>query len=144
MKQLLVLILCFYSLSLLTAQELSKDAYMAFKGDNVSALQSHLNTNQINACYEVNEATYTLLAVSVKMNASKCLSHLISQKNIDLNKTCGGKTAAQYTAKYGNLEMLKQLQEAGADFSNKINGRSVLDYAKKYKQKEIINYLSKV
>lgn len=144
MKQLLALILCFCSLSVLTAQELSKDAYMAFKGDNVSELQSHLNPDQINACYEVNEATYTLLAVSIKMNAFKCLSHLISQENIDLNKTCGGKTAAQYTAKYGNLEMLKQLKEAGADFSNKINGRSVLDYAKKYKQKEIVKYLSKV
>ena len=144
MKQFVTLILCFYSIGTLTGQELSKDSYMAFKGDNVSALKIRLNTDQINACYEVNDATYTLLAISIKMNAAKCLTHLMSQENIDLNKTCGGKTAAQYTAKYGNLEMLKQLKEAGADFSNKINGRSVLDYAKKYKQEEIIHYLSKV
>jgi len=121
MKQSLTITLCLFSFAFLTAQDLTKDIFLAFKGDNVSALKSQL---------------------SIKTNAFNCFSYLLASKNLDLNKTCGGKTAAQYTAKYGNLEMLKQLNEAGAEFSNKINGRSVLDYAKKYKQDEIISFLS--
>ena len=76
------------------------------------------------------------------MNASKCFDYLLDQENIDLDKTCSSKTAAQYTAKYGNLEMLKKLKNKGADLSSSTNNRSALDYAKKYKQKEIIKYLS--
>lgn len=142
MKLLFTLTICIFSLTFLRAQELTKDTFLAIKGDNVSALKSHINNKDINTCFEVNEAYYTLLAIGIKMNAINCFDYLLSQEGIDINKTCGGKTAAQYTAKYGNLEMLKMLKDKGADLSSSINNRSVLDYAKKYKQEEIIKYLS--
>ncbi len=142
MKLLFTFTICIFSFTFLTAQELTKDTFLAFKADNVSSLKSHISDKDLNACFEVNEAQYTLLSISIKMGASKCFEYLLNQETIELNKTCGGKTAAQYTAKYGKLEMLKQLKKAGANLSNTINDKSVLDYAKKYKQEEIITYLS--
>jgi len=142
MKQVFIITLCLFSFAFITAQTLSKDTYLAFKNDNASGLKNNINTDDINICYDIKDSQYTLLTISIKMNASACFDYLLNKENIDLNKTCSGKTASQYTAKYGNLEMLKKLEESGADFSSSINGRSVLDYAKKYEQKEIITYLS--
>jgi len=143
MKLLFITALCLFSFTFIEAQTLSKDTYLAFKNDNVSALQSQTKTDPINSCYDINETQYTLLAISIKMNANACFDYLLNKESIDLNKTCGGKTASQYAAKYGNLNMLQKLENADADFSSSINGKSVLDYAKKYGQKEIIAYLSK-
>lgn len=143
MKQIFTSTLCIFSFAFITAQSISKDMYLAFKSDNVSALTSHTATYETNACFDVKDTQYILLALSVKMNATKCFDYLLNKEDVDVNKTCGGKTASQYTAKYAKLEMLKKLKKAGADLSSAVNGRSVLDYAKKYKQEEIVAYLSK-
>ena len=142
MKLFFTTALCIFSFVYISAQTLSKDTHLALKNDNVSKLKSQIDSDPINSCYDIKGAQYTLLAISIKMNASKCFDYLINKEGIDLNRTCGGKTASQYTAKYWNLDMLKKLENAGADFSSSINGRSVLDYAKKYGQIEIISYLS--
>ncbi|WP_299674496.1 ankyrin repeat domain-containing protein [uncultured Dokdonia sp.] len=138
----------FLFLSIVTitrAQEFNKDMYLAFKNDNVSALKSHVDTSQMNECFDIKGNPYTLLAVSIKFKSAAIFKYLLSQEKVDLEQTCGGKSAIQYAAKYGHLEMLKTLIEKGA-ISKKAapNGRTALDYAKKYKQQEIIDYLSSI
>lgn len=49
-----------------------------------------------------------------------------------------------YAAKYGELEAAKVLVKAGADVGLKNReGKTALDYARKYEKKELIDYLSK-
>jgi len=126
------------------AQELSKDAYLAFNHDNPSALKSQLEYKNLNQCYESGTTSYTLLALSIKTGATQCFNLLVSEENSDLNKYCSGKTPLLYAAKYGKLNMLKKLLAAGADPTITHKNRSALDYAKKYKQKEIVAYLEKL
>ncbi len=134
------LFLCIVTIS--NAQEFTKDMYLAFKNDNVSALKSHVDLTQINECFDIKGNPYTLLAVSIKFKSTSIFNHLLSQEKIDLEKTCGGKSALQYAAKYGHLDMLKTLIKKGAITKATPNGRTALDYAKKYKQQEVIDYLS--
>ena len=61
-----------------------------------------------------------------------------------MNLACTGKTPLHYAAKYGRLEMLKKLIDAGADISKAYKGRTPLDYAKKYENTEIIEYLEQL
>ena len=130
--------------TLLNAQSLSKELYNATKSNNVTALKKQLNNSQINDCLTLYpNKDYTVLSLAIKANAQQNFKYLLSQKEIDINKNCNGKTPAQYAAKYGHLDMLKQLIAKGADLTSKINGRSTLDYAKKYKQEHIVTYLSK-
>ena len=50
-----------------------------------------------------------------------------------------------YAVKYGNLKFVKKLVEAGSNI-NLVNeeGRTAIDYAKKYEQKEILEYLQSI
>jgi ankyrin repeat protein len=143
MKKILSIFL-FLSISIASnAQELTKDMYLAFKNDNVSALKSHMDVSQLNECFDVKGNSYTLLAISIKFKSNAIFKDLLSQEKIDLETNCGSKSALQYAAKYGHLDMLKTLVEKGAK-AKKVapNGKTALDYAKKYKQQEIIDYLS--
>jgi ankyrin repeat protein len=141
MKKSIALCLFLFTIVYTQAQEITKDTYLAFKNDNVSALKSQLDMTQLNECYAVKDSSYALLALAIKMNATNSLSHLLSQEGIDVNKACSGKTPLMYTAKYGKLEMLKMLLNAGANRKLQNEGQDVLAYAKKYKQQKIVNYL---
>lgn len=142
MKTIITLTLVLF-IGAMNAQELTKDTYLAFKNDNVSALKSQINGQELNACLDVKGAAYTLLGLAIKTNATACLDYLLTQENIDLDKACTGKTPLLYTAKYGHLEMMKSLLAAGADPKISNQGRNLLDYAKKYEQQEIIDFLQK-
>lgn len=142
MKTLITLILVLF-MSALHAQELTKDTYLAFKNDNVSALKSQIAGQDVNSCLDVKDSAYTLLGLAIKMEATASLDYLIAQKGIDLDKACTGKTPLLYTAKYGHLDMMKSLLAAGADPKITNKGRTLLDYAKKYKQQEIVDFLLK-
>ncbi len=142
MKTLITLILVLF-MSALHAQELTKDTYLAFKNDNVSALKSQITGQDVNSCLDVKDSAYTLLGLAIKMEATASLDYLIAQKGIDLDKACTGKTPLLYTAKYGHLDMMKSLLAAGADPKITNKGRTLLDYAKKYKQQEIVDFLLK-
>lgn len=145
MNKILSIFLFLSIITVSNAQELTKDLYLAFKNDNASALKSHVGVKQINECFDVKGSPYTLLAVSIKFKSASIFNHLLSQENIDIEKNCGGKSALQYAAKYGHLDMFKALVENGAKAKKvAINGRSALDYAKKYKQQEIIDYVSTI
>ena len=43
MKLLFTFTICILSITFLTAQELTKDTFLAIKGDNVSVLKSQIN-----------------------------------------------------------------------------------------------------
>lgn len=141
MKTSITIFLFLCTISFLQAQEITKDTFLAFKNDNVSSLKSQLEPAQLNECYAVKDSSYALLAMAIKMKATDCLAHLLSQEGVDVDKTCGGKTPLMYAAKYNQLEMLKSLLNAGADRSIEKKGSTALDYAKKYKHQDIIHFL---
>tara|TARA_A100000171_G_C2139849_1_gene154083 strand:+ start:10341 stop:10691 length:351 start_codon:yes stop_codon:yes gene_type:complete len=116
MKTTLLLLILAFTLSL-QAQELSKEIYTAFKDDTVATLQKASQYQNLNICYEAENSSYSLLSLSIKTNAENCFTQLLSEKEIDLNLACTGKTPLHYAAKYGRLEMLKKLIDAGADIS---------------------------
>tara|TARA_R100000935_G_scaffold27288_1_gene47348 strand:- start:25059 stop:25490 length:432 start_codon:yes stop_codon:yes gene_type:complete len=143
MKTTLLLLILAFTLSL-QAQELSKEIYTAFKDDTVATLQKASQYQNLNICYEAGNSSYSLLSLSIKTNAENCFTQLLSEKEIDLNLACTGKTPLHYAAKYGRLEMLKKLIDAGADISKAYKGRTPLDYAKKYENTELIEYLEQL
>jgi len=137
----LVCLLFFMNLSI--AQELTKDVYLAIKNDNVNALKNQINSEDYNLCYNIKDDKYALLSLTIKAKATKCFDFLVSEKSIDLNINCSGKTPLLYAAKYGQLDMLKRLIKKGADTTYKNKGKSALDYAKRYGHKEIVSYFQK-
>ena len=120
------------------AQQITPEIKMMFKNDDISNFDKIINKENINKCYPIEEFSYSLLALSIKMNKPNVFKKLINEKaNLDL--ICDDKTPLMYTVKYGNLDFAKLLLENGANkkaISNK--GNTALDYAKKYNQKELI------
>ena len=135
------LISLFVFIAISQAQELTKDISLAIKNDNISALKSQITPEEYNLCFSAKETQYALLSLTIKANATACFDFLMMQELVDTNINCTGKTPLIYTAKYGQLEMLKKLIKNGADQTIKNKGRSVLDYAKKYEHQEIVDFL---
>ena len=123
------------------AQQITPEIKMMFKNDDISNFDKIINKENINKCYPIEEFSYSLLALSIKMNKPNVFKKLINEKaNLDL--ICDDITPLMYTVKYGNLDFAKLLLENGANkkaISNK--GNTALDYAKKYDQKELIKIL---
>ena len=123
------------------AQEIAPEIKMMFKNDDIINFDKIVNKENINKCYPIEEFSYSLLALSIKMNKPNIFKKLITEKaNLDL--ICDDKTPLMYSAKYGNIDFAKMLLENGANkrvTSNK--GNTALDYAKKYDQKELIKIL---
>ena len=123
------------------AQQITPEIKMMLKNDDISNFDKIINKEHINKCYPIEEFSYSLLALSIKMNKPNVFKKLINEKaNLDL--ICDDKTPLMYTVKYGNLDFAKLLLENGANkkaISNK--GNTALDYAKKYDQKELIKIL---
>lgn len=124
------------------AQTITPTLKEAFKNDNVAALFSELKDQKalVNDYFEVEGSSYSLLALSIRMEKAKIFNALIENK-ADLNKVCSDKNPLMYAAKYGQLEMAKALVKAGADLKlvNK-EGKTALDYAVKYEKKELEIY----
>ncbi|MDO6493065.1 MAG: ankyrin repeat domain-containing protein [Cellulophaga sp.] len=124
-----------------SAQELNNDIKSALESDNVTALKKHITTKEINNCFKFEESEYTLLTLSIKLNAKSCFAELIAQ-SASVEKTCNNKTPLMYTAKYNRLAMAKKLVKAGAEITLRNNDKqSALDFAKKYERKEFIEYI---
>lgn len=136
----------FVSISLLvvsafSAQELTDAHKKMLKYDDLANYSAIVSKENINTCYSIENNSYSLLALSIKMNSSKIFEKLISDK-ADLEKVCDGKTPLMFAAKYGNLEFAKKLLENGAKKETKTEkGYSALDYAKKYYKGEIVKLL---
>ena len=127
--------------TLVSAQALPEDLKSAIKTDHTAGFSKLLTTDRMNTCYDAGNSRYTLLALTIKYEAKACFKMLVSQK-VDLEKACSSKTPLMYAVKYGQLDTVKALIFAGADYKAKnTRGRTAMDYAKKYGQKEIYEYL---
>lgn len=127
------------------AQSLSAKLKQAFKTDDVSLFNLALKEDKIviDSCLLLEQKPYSLFAISIRSKSIKVLQDLISTK-ADVNKICDDKSPLMYAAKYGELEAAKVLVKAGADVGLKNReGKTALDYARKYEKKELIDYLSK-
>ncbi|MDQ1097761.1 MULTISPECIES: ankyrin repeat domain-containing protein [Chryseobacterium] len=137
-----LLFIAFFMLSkLFYAQELNNDQIQILKFDNTARFADLLDGQNINQCFNVNETSYNLLALAIKMKSVNIFQKLIDEK-ADLEKICDGKSPLMFAAKYGDLKMVKKLLESGAKKETKNNkGLTALDYAKKYNQPELIKLL---
>ncbi len=123
------------------AQELTDQMKGMLKYDNIDEFSTYVKKEDINKCFQIKESSYSLLALSIKMDSQKFFQKLIDEK-ADLNLICDDKTPLMFTAKYGNLEFAKKLLQKGADKNKKSNkGYTALDYAKKYNQPELVKIL---
>ena len=128
-------------LNLLSAQELSADQKKMIKNDDTLVFSNNVTKENINLCYNLEENSYSLLALSIKMNSPNIFQKLLDA-NADLEKTCDGKTPLMFAAKYGNAAFVKKLMEKGAKKEAKTEkGYTAFDYAKKYNQYEIMKIL---
>lgn len=127
------------------AQSLSAKLKQAFKTDDVSLFKRALQEDKImiDSCLLLEQKPYSLFAISIRSKSIKILQDLISTK-ADVNNICDDKSPLMYAAKYGELEAAKVLVKAGADVGlKKREGKTALDYARKYEKKELIDYLMK-
>lgn len=140
MKTLFFTALLFIS-TFANAQEISEDLKNALQNDNVTELKKHITSKNINNCFKLEESEYTLLTLSIKLNAKSCFAELIAQ-NANVEKTCNNKTPFMYAAKYNRLTMAKALVKAGVQIRVRNSDKqSALDFAKKYERKEFIAYI---
>lgn len=134
-------ILLLFIVPLAGAQPLPEQIKTAFRVDDADKVTNLVSSKTVDACYEAGNSKYTLLALTIKGNSKKIFNALMDQ-DADIEKACAGKTPLMYGAKYGRLDMVKALIQAGADHdfvNNKL--RTALSYARKYQQKEVYVYL---
>jgi ankyrin repeat protein len=133
--------LALVAVTLSYAQTLTSDFITVLKHDRVERLKILLDKADMEGCFETDNTSYGLLALSIKADAKTCFNYLLSQK-ANVEKTCSSKTPLMYAVKYGNLNMAKALIKAGANPNAKnAEGRTALTYAKKYKQEELTAFL---
>ncbi|WP_316806035.1 ankyrin repeat domain-containing protein [Pedobacter agri] len=145
MKTLIISSFLILAVFLTKAQNISSNLKQAFKTDDVSLFKRALQEDKIvvDSCLLLEQKPYSLFAISIRSKSIKILQDLISIK-ADVNKICDDKSPLMYAAKYGELEAAKALVKAGANIGLKNReGKTALDYARKYEKKELIDYLSK-
>ncbi|MBS1549535.1 MAG: ankyrin repeat domain-containing protein [Bacteroidetes bacterium] len=127
--------------NIMYGQELNKEQVSAFKEDNVVQFQKSFSDNQINQCFMIKEGSYNPLVISIKLETKNVFKYLL-EHGADVNKICDNKTPLMFAAKYGKLEMVKQLLAKGAqkDLKN-TKGYTALDYAKRENFQEIVQLL---
>lgn len=124
-----------------SAQEINSDIKSVLETDNVTELKKQITSKNINSCFKLEESEYTLVTLSIKLNAKSCFAELIAQ-NASVEKTCNNKTPFMYAAKYNRLAMAKDLVKAGVQIRVRNSDKqSALDFAKKYERKEFIAYI---
>lgn len=145
MKTIITFLLLLTS-SFAFAQEFNDKMKDAFKTDNAEVLLAEIKAQKANAddCFDIEGVSYSLLAVSIKMQRPQIFNALITAK-ADVNKICNDKSPLMYAAKYGQLDFAKALVKAGADvaLTNK-EGQTALAYATKYDKKEVLAFLSTI
>lgn len=142
MKKIFLTILLIAS-TFMFSQKITDKMKNAIETDNPDSLIQEIKVQKLslNECYELKEKSYSLFAIAIKLDKPKMFSELINQK-ADLNKICEDKSPPMYAVKYGKINMVKQLIEAGADINVKNSeGAKAFHYAQKYQQKEIEEYL---
>lgn len=142
MKQFILTFILFTS-TFAFSQQINDSLKISIETENTELLASVLKKQNysINQCFQLKEKPYSLFCIAVKLEKEKIFNYLIDQK-ADVNKICEDKSPLMYAVKYGNLKFTKKLVEAGAKISlENEEGKTAIDYAKKYDQKEIVEYL---
>jgi ankyrin repeat protein len=124
------------------AQDLSREMTIALKNNDVAALSPLVTDSNKDACLQVGRRQSTILQLAVQMGGPEMITHLIEEKNVDINKACGDFTPLMWAAKNSTPEMVSLLLEAGADKSISINNKTALDFASYYNRTEIIALLN--
>lgn len=125
------------------AQKVSEDqAKQIIQADGVEILNELFNNDNVNQCILLKSADYNILSLAIKYEAENVFAALLKDYQVDLNSNCDVKTPLMYAAKYGKVAMVSKLLSAGADHAVETDkGRTALDYAKKYKQPELVELL---
>ena len=79
--------------------------------------------------------------MTIKLKANSCFGFLLENK-VNFEKISSGKTPLMHAVKNGKLDMVKALINAGADkLAENDATKTALDYAIRYKRKDIQTYL---
>jgi hypothetical protein len=98
----------------LFAQEMPASQLKSFQTDQLKAF----NKNDYNKCFNIKEASYDLLSLSIRHERKNNFASLINATT-DINRTCGYETPLMTAARFGRVEMAKTLVKKGADKSLK-------------------------
>jgi len=140
MKALFSIFLIFLALSI-GAQDTNWKKVI--EDDNVRNFVGHLGSKSINACEKMGIAEYTFLSMAIKSDSKVLIDHILNQKDLDLSHVCSDKTILMYAIKYGDIDLVKTLIKNGADASQlSKQGKSALQYARKYEKKDVYDYLN--
>lgn len=122
------------------AQHEENEITKAVEKDDIETVKRLVTAENINEC----DGEYTYLSNAIRNNSAKCLEWLLDN-GADVNKGCEEKKPPVFlVCKYGNLDLMKKLISKGAKLEEaQYGGWKLLDYAKKYDNKEIIRYLEK-
>ena len=141
MKKIIITTIALFITIIVSGQISKSELRPIFKNDNLDALKKTLTSKNKDTCIDFKDTSYTLLVLSIRMNALKCFDYLLKNK-ASLEKICSTKTPLMYAAKYGKLNMAKKLIKAGAKLNTEsYNGRTAIDYAKKFEKREVYKYL---
>lgn len=118
----------------LSAQSITQDQRKALQTDNVEEFKKSVSKGDYDKCLSVKEENYTMLSYSIRNEKNNIFNFLLSSKS-DVNKSCNGVTPLMIAAKYGRMDMAKNLLKNGADKAAKDSkGKTAKDYAVEAKQ----------
>lgn len=136
-----IIFLFFITTQLAYAQAMPDSIFYAIKKDNNVQLSKYINKNNLDSCYW---QSYSALTFSLKNGAPKCVNFLL-KKGASVNGGCNRKSPLYFICKYSDLKMFKRFLAKGAVLSTaKYNGQSLIDYAEKYENYEIVAYLKSI
>lgn len=140
------LTLFFFINSFSYSQNINESIKMNIETENIEELIKELKKQNysLDECFKLKEKPYSLFAIAIKLEKYKLFDFLVEQ-NADVNKICEDKSPLMYAVKYGNITFVKKLVMAGANVKLENEERkTAIDYAKKYDQKEILEYLQSI
>ncbi len=143
MKNSLLILVLIFPLLTHAQDSLSLDRIeKMIKYDDLLAFEKYLaEGNDLNDCYEINGSSYSMLILSIKFGRKKIFKYCIDE-GADLNQICDDKTPLIYALKYERMGFFKKLLIRGANKEAKTEqGRTVIDYAKKYKREVYFDLL---
>jgi len=112
------------------------------KHDDAKSMSQFITAgNDVNECYAVKESSYSPLVMSIKFGSKNVFDECL-KSGADLNQICADKTPLMYAIKYEEIDFFHALLKAGADVQKTSKkGKTAADYAKKYGQEGLLEYL---
>ena len=128
---------------LTAAQDHLEQLERIIKYDDLLAFEKFLaDGNDLNDCYEIDSSSYSMLILSIKFGRKKIFKYCVDE-GADLNQICEDKTPLIYAMKYDQMDFFKKLLIRGADKdTTTAEGKTLMDYAKKYKREAYFELLT--